>query len=60
MDEYVFVVTYSNFMTSENKSESIHVWSDSERKAFDRALEEAYCNIKKEEGLSKIELLYVI
>ena len=47
-------------MTSENRSESIHVWSDTERKAFECALEEAYCNIKDGEGLSKVELLYVI
>lgn len=60
MDEYVFVVTYSIFMTSENRSESVHVWSDTERKAFECALEEAYCNIKDGEGLSKVELLYVI
>lgn len=60
MNEYVFVVTYSIFTTSENRSESLHVWSDTERKAFERTLEEAYCNIKDDEGLSKIELLYVI
>ena len=60
MNEYVFVITYDNFTTSETRSESMHVWSDTERKAFESALEEAYCNVKNDEGLEKIELLYVI
>ena len=59
-NEYVFLVIYQNKMTCINRSASIHIFADSEADAFDSCLCEAYRLIQRDEGLFKVEIIYII
>jgi len=59
-DEHVFLVTYQNKMTCLDRCASIHIFANCEADAFNLCLDEAYKLIQRDEGLFKIELLYII